>query len=89
MAFLLLDGGRGFTGPMWQGTKTNRFASSPYASAGTVDEHASDHRIKIYKELARLAERKASWESELEERRLRQMELAASRHPRWQGGDGH
>jgi hypothetical protein len=73
---------------MWQGTKTSRFASSAYASA-PGEEDASDHRIKIYKELARLAERKVSWESELEERRLRQMELAASRHPRWQGGDGH
>jgi hypothetical protein len=73
---------------MWQGTKTSRFASSAYSSAA-VEEDASDHRIKIYKELARLAERKASWESELEERRLRQMELAASRHPRWQNGDGH
>jgi len=76
-------------GPMFQGIKTSRFAYSPNASAGTVDEDASDHRIKIYKELARLAERKASWESELEERRLRQMELAASRHPRWRDGDGH
>jgi len=74
---------------MWQGTKATRFSALQYASTGSGDEHASDHRIKIYKEMARLAERPSSYESELEERRLRQMELAATRHPRWQDGDGH
>jgi len=68
----------------------NRFATFPQAISGrSEDEHASDHRIKIYKELARLSEPPATHENELEQRRLRQMELAASRHPRWRGGDGH
>jgi hypothetical protein len=75
---------------MWQGTKTNRFSAFPRATSGSFeDEHASEHRIKIYKELARLAEPPPSYESELELRRQRQMELAASRHPRWRDGDGH
>jgi hypothetical protein len=75
---------------MWQGTKMKRFSASPYTnSGGSSDEQASDHRIKIYKELARLAEPPTSYESELDRRRERRMELAASRHPRWQGGDGH
>jgi hypothetical protein len=75
---------------MWQGTKMNRFSAFPHATSGSFeDEHESDHRIKIYKELARLSEAAASYERELELRRQRQMELAASRHPRWRDGDGH
>ena len=63
----------------------NRFSAFPDAGSGFPDEHASDHRIKIYKELSRLSEPPTSYESDLERRRLRQMELTASRHPRWHG----
>ena len=50
------------------------------------EDAASDHRIKIYKYLARLSSAQDSAaESEFERRAARQRELAAERHPRWRG----
>jgi hypothetical protein len=73
---------------MWHGTKMNRYTAYRDAGSGGSDEEdAADHRIKIYKELHRHSDEPD--ESSVETRLHRQMELAASRHPRWRGGDGH
>jgi hypothetical protein len=49
-----------------------------------AEEDASEHRIKIYKHLARLSsDQDASFEGEFERRVAEQGEMAAIRHPRW------
>jgi hypothetical protein len=67
---------------MSQSSSVTRTFLRPFA-----EEDASDHRIKLYKYMARLSGDEASGESEFERRAARQRELAASRHPRWRGTD--
>ena len=45
-------------------------------------EEASEHRIKFFKEWARLSGEARSWEDE-REREARERERVALRHPRW------
>jgi hypothetical protein len=53
-------------------------------------EYESKHRIKIYKELARLTSLpRPEGLSPEDERLQRQMRLAAARHPRWRDADPH
>ena len=63
---------------MSQTSSATRSFQRPFA-----EEDASDHRIKLYKYMARLSGDEAPAESEFERRAARQRELAALRHPRW------
>jgi hypothetical protein len=64
---------------------------SRYASMGDSDElvareDSSEYRIKMFKELSRMSGAKRDAEGVLAEQRIRrQLELAATRHPRWRG----
>jgi hypothetical protein len=57
-----------------------------YGTARTLpeplDEGSSEHRIKFFKEWARLSGEERSWDDE-REREARERERVALRHPRW------
>lgn len=50
------------------------------------EEAASDHRVKIYKYMARLSADEPAGANEGEERAALEQERAAQRHPRWRDG---